>query len=182
MISAQCFSHLLLWLYISSFRNGEWTTDATLYPSFQVTCLQRFVFSEMWIHLRLCFGSTSCHSKATYGSCRQPASHKSCKVPENMIYELSYGKWGPLIFLTLQDAVTCHRMFFPWVNGRCVWMFSSPIAPTSTPNEHWLLPFHHHPQGMCSFFKSLTECEFLIQKLTPLWPLQNAFLRPCRTW
>lgn len=112
MISVQCFSHLLLWLYISSFRNGEWTTDAALYPSFPVTCLQRFVFSEMWIHLRLCFGSTSYHSKATYGSCRQPASHKSCKVPENMIYELSYGKWGPLIFLTLQDAVTCHRMFF----------------------------------------------------------------------
>lgn len=28
-----------------------------------------------------------------------------------MIYELSYGKWGPLIFLTLQDVVAYHSFF-----------------------------------------------------------------------
>lgn len=79
--------------------------------SFWLTGLWRFAFSEIGILIvRCCFGSTNCHFNATYWSCRQPASHKSCKVPENMIYELSYGKWGPLIFLTLQDVVAYHSL------------------------------------------------------------------------
>lgn len=31
-----------------------------------------------------------------------------------MIYELSYGKWGPLVFLTLQDVVA--YQFLLWTN------------------------------------------------------------------
>lgn len=135
-ISAQCFSPLLF--YVFSFRNGAWTIDASCYPSFQVTCLLRFPFSEMWILTEFCLGSTNCHSNVTYWSCRQPASHKSCKIPENMIYELSYGKWDPLIFLTLQDVVTYHRISFSLtqrLSRRSVLMFTSPAAPTSTPTN-----------------------------------------------
>lgn len=117
-------------------------------PSFQVL---KFAISEIWIlFIRLCFGKPNCHFNATYWSCRQPASHKSCKVPENMIYELSYGKRGPLIPLTLQNVATCQSPL-SWLNWRCVCMFSSLTAPTSTPmnTNFYPSPLIHR---VCSFF------------------------------
>lgn len=168
MISAQCFSHLIFWFYILNFRDRERTVGASFYPSFQGTLL-KFAFSEIWILIiRLCFGSTNCHFNATYWSCRQPASHKSCKVPENVIYELSYGKWGPLIFLTLQNVVTYHRVSFPDSTEGASECFHSklPLPPLPTNAEFYSFSFIH--KEFTAPLSSSTEYEFLIQTLISL--------------
>lgn len=127
------FSLLIFQFYILNFRDAVWTGDTPFCHSFQVLVCWYVPFLRFrFYHKALCFGSTNCHFNATYWSCRQPASHKSCKVPGNMIYELSYGKWGPLIFLTLQNVVPYHSLL-SWLNWSCVWMLSLHIAPASTP-------------------------------------------------
>lgn len=51
-----------------------------------------------------------------------------------MIYELSYGKWGPLIFLTLQDVVTYQRGSFPYSTEGASEYFPPKVLPTPTPS------------------------------------------------
>ena len=132
-------------------------------PSFQVL---KCAISEIWIlFIMLCFGKTNCQFNATYWSCRQPASHKSCKVPENMIYELSYGKQGPLISLTLQNVATYQRPL-SWLNWRCVCTFSSLTAPTSTPTNTDFYPSPLIHNECATSLISSAVCEFFIQTLT----------------
>lgn len=49
-----------------------------------------------------------------------------------MIYELSYGKWGPLIFLTLQDVVTYQRVSFPDSTEEAAECFPPKLLPAPT--------------------------------------------------
>lgn len=57
-----------------------------------------------------------------------------------MIYELSHGKWGPLISLTLQDVVTYHRVSFLDSMAGASECFHSPL-PLPPPANTDFYPF-----------------------------------------
>lgn len=163
MISSQWFSCLIFCFSSLNFKHGEWTVVVSFITELSAYWSAEISFSEIWILIiRFCYGSTDCHFNATYWSCRQPASHKSCKVPENMIYELSYGKWGPLIFLTLQDAVAYPSLLSYPTEGKSECLI--PKCPTTTD-----LPPTHLPQSMSSCIKPVTSLGMFDSDASSTW-------------
>lgn len=137
MHDSEIFFPLNIWIFYCSIIDGE--IKVSILVQFLGYWLLKFAFTKTWIFIRrLCFGSTNCHFNVTYWSCRQPASHKSCKVPENMIYELSYGKWGLLIFLTLQNVVT-YQSLSSWLNQSCFHSKCSLFPPLIWAFAHFTL-------------------------------------------
>ena len=99
-----------------------------------------------------------------------------------MIYELSYGKWGPLIFLTLQDVVTYQRVSFPDSAEGVSECFHPELLLLPPPTNTVFYPFAFIHKEFAASLSLSTEYESLIQTLPPLWLLQNMFLRHCLTW
>lgn len=155
----------------------RWRIKVSILVQFLGYCLLKFAFTKIWIFIRrLCFGGTNCHFNVTYWSCRQPASHKSCKVPENMIYELSYGKWGLLIFLTLQNVVT-YQSLSSWLNQSCFHSKRSLFPPLIWAFAHFTLTH----EKCVTFLSSLTEYNSWF-KFVLCCGCDRMFRRLCLTW
>lgn len=72
-----------------------------------------------------------------------------------MIYELSYGKWGPLISLVLQNVVTYHRVPLPDSTEGVSECFQ-PKLPLTPPQLTLTFTHPPHPYRILSFFNFIS--------------------------